>query len=131
MTDNEARLVPATSLEVTDRMGENAAKMGGGKRVRLKDIEDAIAFVFYVNGEDAVQAGTGEARDALTFHDAYKNLRCTTICVIQMKNGFNLIGQATPVDPLNFDPQVGKVNAYENALRQLWPLMAFALKDKS
>jgi len=124
-------LVPTTALEVTDRMGENAAKMGGGKRVKLSDIEDNIAFVFYVTGEDAVQAGTGEAHHALTFHDAYKSLRTMTICIIQLKNGFNLIGQSTPADAANFDPQVGKVNAYENAIRQAWPLMAYAMKDKS
>lgn len=124
------KMVPTTSLEVTERMGAEAAAVGGGPRITLDHIKDEIAYVFYVGGEDAAQAGHGEAFGRLSFEEGYKGLRTMTICIIQFKNGFNVIGQATPASARNFDPNVGKINAYENAIRQAWPLFAFSLLDQ-
>jgi len=53
-----------------------------------------------------------------------------TICVLTMKNGFVVIGKSAPADPHNFDESLGKKFAKEDAVRQLWPLMAFSLRDQ-
>lgn len=123
-------LVAVTSIEVTDRMGENAAKLGGGARVSKQDIESEIAYVFYTDGSAAARSGHGEAMQSLGFQDAYDRLQWLTLCIIVMKNGFSVIGTSAPMSPRNYDPQVGKLNAYENAFRQLWPLMAYARLDR-
>jgi len=46
------------------------------------------------------------------------------------RNGFTLIGKSAPASPDNFDPVLGRKLAYEDAVRQLWPLMGYALRDK-
>jgi len=50
-----------------------------------------------------------------------------TICIIEMKNGFKATGKAAPASPENFDPEVGKRYAYEDAFRSLWPVEGYLL----
>jgi hypothetical protein len=47
-----------------------------------------------------------------------------------MKNGFIVIGHSAPASPENFNAELGRKFAYENAIRQLWPLMGFALRER-
>jgi hypothetical protein len=54
----------------------------------------------------------------------------TTICLIVMINQFKVIGHSTPASAANFDPEVGKTYAYENAFKQLWPLEGYLLREK-
>lgn len=60
----------------------------------------------------------------------YHHIDHLTICVIQMVNGFFQMGKAAPASPANFDPEVGKRYAYEDAFRGLWPLEGYALCEK-
>jgi hypothetical protein len=53
-----------------------------------------------------------------------------SICLLVMKNGFVVIGKSAPASPENFNRELGKKFAYEDAVRQLWPLMGFALRDR-
>ena len=49
-----------------------------------------------------------------------------TIAVITLDNGYYLVGKAAPVDPGNHNAAYGRELAYDDALRQAWPLLAFA-----
>jgi hypothetical protein len=40
------------------------------------------------------------------------------------------VGKSAPANAENFDAEVGKQLAYEDAIRQLWPLLGYALKQK-
>jgi N4 Gp49/Sf6 Gp66 family protein len=53
-----------------------------------------------------------------------------TICLVTMKNGFVVIGKSAPADPKNFDRELGREFAKENAIRQLWELEAYLLREK-
>jgi Phage protein (N4 Gp49/phage Sf6 gene 66) family len=44
----------------------------------------------------------------------------TTICIIRMVNGFKVIGHSTPASPANYDSEVGKRYAYDNAFKQIY-----------
>ena len=90
-------------------------------RVSLADIENAIAT------EHCFLAG--EAIEALG-HPNNDSLNILTVCILTMKNGFTVIGKAAPADAVNFNAELGKKFAREDAVRQLWPLMGFALRDK-
>lgn len=48
------------------------------------------------------------------------SLGTLTICVIVMKSGFKFVGKAAPADARNFDVEVGKRYAYEDAFKQIW-----------
>lgn len=54
----------------------------------------------------------------------------TTICIIEMKSGFKVIGHSTPADPRNYDREIGEHYAYQNAFSQLWPLEGYLLRNK-
>ena len=53
-----------------------------------------------------------------------------TICLIIMANGFAVLGKSVPADPDNYNADLGKQFAREDAIRQLWPLEAYSLRDR-
>jgi len=119
------------SIEQTDAESAAVAKNPEG-RVSLAQIEAAIASRYDVNGWDA--AGVGVAApglDGLRFGFLYNPLAILSMCILVMKNGFVVVGKSAPADPKNFNAALGRKFAYEDAIRQLWPLMAFSLKDRT
>ena len=48
------------------------------------------------------------------------------VAIIQLKNGWYLVGKSAPVDPNNYNAEYGRKLAYDDALRQAWPLVAYA-----
>lgn len=53
-----------------------------------------------------------------------------TICIIKMFNGFMVHGVSAPASPANYDADVGKRYAYDNAFKQLWQLEGYLLREK-
>ena len=53
-----------------------------------------------------------------------------TICVVILRNGFSLVGKSAPADPANFDAEVGRKFAFDDALRQLWTLEGYLLRER-
>lgn len=53
-----------------------------------------------------------------------------TLCVITMRSGFKVVGKSAPASRENFDLEVGKRYAYNDAFRQLWPLEGYLLRDR-
>ncbi|MGE3914060.1 MAG: Gp49 family protein [Hyphomicrobiaceae bacterium] len=106
------------SLKITD---EQSAAVAVAPRVSLIDIERSIAAEYFLFGDQAVVAC------GMPDHPALKTL---TICILVMTNGFSVIGKASPASPENFNKDLGRKFAREDAIRQLWPLMGFALRDR-
>ena len=53
-----------------------------------------------------------------------------TVCAMRLKNGFVLIGKSASADPENFDQELGRKFARDDALRQLWPILGYVKKDE-
>lgn len=53
-----------------------------------------------------------------------------TLCVLRMANGFYVVGESAPASPANFNRDLGEKFAYENAIRQLWKLEGYALRER-
>ena len=53
-----------------------------------------------------------------------------TIAVVVMNNGYAVIGKSAPADPENFDVEMGKKFAKEDAIRELWGLEGYALRER-
>lgn len=70
-----------------------------------------------------ITAADLRARVARTVYDVDGVL---TVCRIQLDNGWWLVGKSAPVDPNNFNADHGRELAFDDALRQAWPLLAFA-----
>ena len=59
-----------------------------------------------------------------------QQLDLLTFCVIVLKNGFTVTGESACVSPENFDAEIGKKIAYENARNKIWQLEGYLLKEK-
>lgn len=60
----------------------------------------------------------------------YPILSSMTLCCLEMSNDFLVIGKSAPASPENFDKALGEKLAYEDAIRQVWPLEGYLLKNK-
>ena len=52
-----------------------------------------------------------------------------TVCLLTLKNGYNVVGQSACVDPKNFNNELGEKIAKENAINKCWELLGFRLRD--
>lgn len=105
------------SIEHSD---QEAAAVAKAPRIALADIEGAIAARYDFTADKALGEG-------IPVHDG---LRLLSVCILVMRNGFVVIGKSAPASPDNFNADLGRKFAYEDAIRQLWPLMGFALRDR-
>jgi hypothetical protein len=53
-----------------------------------------------------------------------------TICIITMENGWLSSGVSAPASPANYDPEVGKRYAFDNAFKPLWQLEGYLLRQR-
>ena len=53
-----------------------------------------------------------------------------TFCVLVLKNGFTVTGESACASPENFDAELGRKIARQNAVAKIWPLLGFSLKQK-
>lgn len=99
-----------------------SAKGATAPRVSLADMNAAIVSEHYVNAGNAIRT-----LEPLDFDHP---LSLLTMCFLTMRNGFTVVGKSAPASPENFDEAKGKTFAREDAIRQLWPLMGFSLRDR-
>ena len=106
-------------------------------RVTPADIEANIASEHYFTADEGV-VGKYAARLALeglgTYPDdlpkRHKHLSLLTFCVLVLRNGFTVTGESACASPENFNAEIGRKIARENAKQKIWPLMGYALKQE-
>lgn len=114
------------SLQETDR---EAAAVAKAPRVRLVDIENRIGTVFHTTADKAVMDSSAEMTLG-NFASAKDSLCLLSLCIIVMRNGFVVVGKSAPASPENFNADLGRKFAYEDAIRQLWPLEGYTLRER-
>ena len=102
-------------------------------RVTPADIEANIASEHYFTAADGVvvvrwseymQSGVP---DNSVVPDA---LRLLTFCVLVLRNGFTVTGESACASPENFDADLERKIARQNAVNKVWPLMGYELRSK-
>ena len=58
------------------------------------------------------------------------NLGLLTFCVLVLRNGFTVTGESACASPENFNAEIGRKIARENAVNKIWPLMGYELRSK-
>lgn len=98
-------------------------------RVTPADIEANISSEHYFTALDGV-ASVG----AVSIYNNEKGsggaLKLLTFCVLVLQNGFTVTGESACASPENFDAELGRKIAKQNAVNKIWPLMGYALKQK-
>ena len=56
-------------------------------------------------------------------------LSLLTFCVLVLRNGFTVTGESACASPENFDAEICRKIARQNAAQKIWPLMGYALKQ--
>lgn len=105
---------------------EIVAKGLTAPRVTPDDIKANIASEHYFTAQDG-KRGAAERGAAI---GVYPELELLTFCVLVLANGFTVTGKSACASPENFDAEIGKKIAREDAIQQLWPLMGYALKER-
>ena len=53
-----------------------------------------------------------------------------TVCCLRLENGFTVTGESACASPENFDVELGKKIAKDNAKQKIWALEGYALRNK-
>lgn len=96
-------------------------------RVLLADIEASIASEHFFTAQEGVWG----AHPGFDPQPApCEELGLVTICVLVLTNGHRIVGvNGGPVVAANFDADIGRKLARQNAFDQVWPLLGFRLRD--
>lgn len=122
----------------TDDAGiENLIQAKGklAPRITPADIEANIVSEHYFTAREG-RAGALEAETYVGRERPMKDnsdllpLDLLTFCVLVLKNGFTVTGESACASPENFDAEIGRRIARENAKQKIWPLMGYELKTK-
>lgn len=96
-------------------------------RVTPTELQANIASEHYFTALDGV---FGAEEPGGTTHADFPELGLLTFCVLVLKNGFTVTGESACASPENFDAEIGRKIARQNAEQKIWPLMGYELKSR-
>ena len=104
-------------------------------RITPQDIEANIVSEHYFTARDgrrgALADGTYVGRERPQFGEAdLAALDLLTFCVLVLRNGFTVTGESACASPENFDAELGRKIARQNAMQKIWPLMGYELRSQ-
>lgn len=102
------------------------AKGKTAPRVTPGEIEANIAAEYYFTAAD----GVAGAHDASRSLPDPAPLSLLTFCVLVLRNGFTVTGESACASPKNFDAEIGRKIARQNAVQKIWPLMGYELRTQ-
>lgn len=99
-------------------------------RITPDHIDACIASEHYFTAGDGAHAAQVKAQPSIT-HSVYpSDLDVLTFCVLVLKNGFTVTGESACASPENFNAEIVRKIARENAVQKIWSLMGYALKQR-
>lgn len=106
---------------MNDQQIENEIQAKGltAPRVTPADIDANIIEEHYFTAAESVRVAV-----------YMEPLHLLTFCVLVLKNGFTVTGESACASPENFDAELGRKIARQNAVNKIWPLMGYALKQR-
>lgn len=114
--------LPALSPAQQDASVEQLIQAKGktAPRITPADLQANIASEWYFTAAQGARIGGTELHplDLLTF------------CVLVLRNGFTVTGESACASPENFDAEIGRKIARQNAEQKIWPLMGYELKSR-
>lgn len=111
---------------MTDQTVEQQIKAKGltAPRIKPEDIEANIRNEFYFTAQNGVIGANSAKNGPVT-----PELHLLTFCVLVLRNGFTVTGESACASPENYDPEIGRTIARQNAVQKIWPLMGYELRS--
>lgn len=93
--------------------------------------EQAIEAEIQAKGLNAPRL-TPSMIDAAIVREAYYVFPGTTltVCALSLRNGFIVTGESAAASPENFNEEIGRKIARDNARAKIWPLEGYLLREK-
>ena len=109
---------------------EIQAKSLTAPRVTPGDIEANIVAEHYFTAADGALGflSTTDADPVTSFSNLPPSLHLLTFCVLVLRNGFTVTGESACASPENFNAELGRKIARQNAKDKIWPLMGYELR---
>jgi len=101
-------------------------------RVTPQSIEAAIGSEHYFTAADGYRSNPcydphGSPHEPLP---PPAPLELLTFCVLVMRNGFTVVGRSACASPENFNAEMGRKIARQDAVNQVWPLEGYLLRER-
>lgn len=114
----------------TEIENEIQAKGLTAPRVTPGDIEANIVAEYYFTAADGALGflSTTDADPVTAFSNLPPSLHLLTFCVLVLRNGFIVTGESACASPENFNAELGRKIARQNAKDKIWPLMGYELR---
>lgn len=109
---------------------EILAKGKTAARITPADVQANIVGEYYFTASEGVQASLHKQDELTRLTGAHGELALLTFCVFVLKNGFTVTGESACASPENFDEEIGRKIARQNAEQKVWPLMGYELKQR-
>ncbi|MDP3324229.1 MAG: Gp49 family protein [Hydrogenophaga sp.] len=93
-------------------------------RVKSADVQASIVEEHYFTARDGCEGACGGGGTYPV------GLGLLTFCVLTLRNGFTVTGESACASPENFNADIGRRIARENAVAKIWPLMGYELRTK-
>lgn len=90
-------------------------------RLTPADIDAAIVSEHWFRASDAAAALGQPETEAL---------KTLTLCVLVLRNGFIVTGESACASPENFDAELGRKIARDNARNKIWALEGYLLRER-
>lgn len=115
-----------------DIESEIQAKGLTAPRVTPDHIESIIAQEAYFTAEDGAFGVAIKAKHTggEVNYQPHESLSLLTFCVLVLRNGFTVTGESACASPENFDAEIGRKIARENAVQKIWMLEGYLLKQR-
>ncbi|ELR5575420.1 hypothetical protein R3112_000604 [Escherichia coli] len=68
--------------------------------------------------------------EGIIAQEAYFTAEDGAFCVLVLRNGFTVTGESACASPENFDAEIGRKIARQNAVNKIWMLEGYLLKQK-
>jgi hypothetical protein len=106
---------------------EIIAKGKTAPRITTDVIQRTIKSAHYFTAGDGVYSEELHAHGQPITNNESLNL--LTFCVLVLQNGFTVTGESACASPENFDAEIGRKIARQNAEQKIWPLEGYLLKQ--
>lgn len=115
---------------------EIQAKGLNAPRISLGELRANVAAEWYFTAREGVEGAivrstlSNVGGESMTSTFGKDHLNTLTFCVLVLRNGFTVTGESACASPENFDAEIGRKIARENAEQKVWSLMGYALKQQ-
>lgn len=118
---------------MTDEQTEQEIQAKGltAPRVTPADVEDEIRAEAYFTAWGGIRSeGAHVKSEYVEGEFILAPTKLLTFCVLVLRNGFTVTGESACASPENFDADIGRKIARQNAVAKIWPLLGFRLRDQ-